>query len=327
VRAVLPFARRSVMTASVIVLAAATWLGLVSPSLAHSVGAHRVQNPQPPASASVHRDRGTAYTEEGRWEEASREFEHAIRLDPTDARTHYLLGFCYTTRAQEAEPALARELLERSVSALKTALERNPRLAEAHHELGTAYHLQRRSSEGIAAYLQAIALRPGWAAPRFNLAGVYADADMFDQALSEYRHLLQDPGELQNSLHRIHSAIAATYQRAEKPDEAIAAFKTSITLNGDYYVARVGLGNLYFELSKFEAAIAEYKEAIRLQPQDPALDFSVCRLYAILKKDDDALLWLENAMRKGLDPTIPRTSGLLRRFGKDPRFQKLVAPL
>jgi tetratricopeptide (TPR) repeat protein len=311
----------------VIVLVAATCLVPVSPRVACPAGAYHVQNPQPPANASVHRDRGKAYTEEGKWEEATREFEHAIRLDPTDAWTHYLLGFSYTTRAQEGEPEVVRAFLDRAVSALKSALERNPQLAEAHHELGTAYNLQGRSSEGIAAYQQAIALRPGWATARFNLAGVYSEAEMFDQALTEYRHLLQDPGELQDSLHRIHSAIAATYQRAEKPDAAIAAFKTSITLNGDYYIARVGLGNLYFELSKFEAAIVEYKEAIRLQPQDPSLDYFVCRLYVLLKKDDDALLWLENAVRKGLDPSIPRTSDLLRRFAKDPRFQKLVAPL
>jgi tetratricopeptide (TPR) repeat protein len=315
------------MTAPAIVLAAATLLGPVSPGLARSAGTQSVQNPEPPANASVHRDRGKAYTEEGKWEEASRELEHAIRLDPTDAWTHYLLGFSYTTQAQEGEPEVVRALLERAMSALKSALERNPQLAEAHHELGTAYNLQGRSSEAIAAYQQAIALRPAWATPRFNLAGVYSDAEMFDQALTEYRHLLQDPGELQDSLHKIHSAIAAMYQRAEKPDEAIAAFNTSITLNGDYYIARVGLGNLYFELSKFEAAIAEYKEAIRLQPQDPSLDYLVCRLYVLLKKDDDALLWLESAVEKGLDRSIPRTSSLFRRFAKDPRFQKLVAPL
>ena len=182
------------MTAPAIVLAAATLLGPVSPGLARSAGAQGVQNPEPPANASVHRDRGKAYTEEGKWEEASRELEHAIRLDPTDAWTHYLLGFSYTTRAQEGEPEVVRAFLERGVSALKSALERNPQLAEAHHELGTAYNLQGRSSEGIAAYRQAIALRPAWATPRFNLAGLYSEAGMFEQALTEVQAPAARPG-------------------------------------------------------------------------------------------------------------------------------------
>ena len=281
----------------------------------------------PPAAsgaAAAHRDRAKALLDQGQMKEATEEFERAIQLDASDAWTHYWLGFTYTSRAQEADGPLGVELLARAVAALNASVERNAQLAEPQNELGTAHALQGRPADAIAAYARAITLRPDWATPRYNLAALYVREEKFEKALEMYSYLLLAPGQFSDSLYQVHNGIATAYSRAGQPQQAATAYRHAIALNGDYYPARVGLGNVYFELTQFEAAAAQYIEAIRLQPQDPALDFFVCRVYALVNKDEETFKWLESALQKGLDPEAPKHSPLLRRLSKDPRFLKLM---
>ena len=147
-----------------------------------------------PTSVEAHSNLGVAYKEQGRVEEARREFHEALRLDARHAETHLHLGAllaehdrpdraaAHFTAALEARPdfpaahyalgkLLAREgRLPAAVEHLRTALRLDPRYAEAYSELGGVYLRQEKLDDALACFREAVDLRPDEARYHLNLA-------------------------------------------------------------------------------------------------------------------------------------------------------------
>ena len=63
-----------------------------------------------------------------------------------------------------------------------------------------------------------------------------------------------------------HSNLGEALSQQGKLDEAIAEYRTAIRLQPDLAVAHYNLGNALKDQGKLDEAIAEYRTAIRLQP-------------------------------------------------------------
>ena len=123
--------------------------------------------------------------------------------------------------------------LEEAIAAYREAIRLQPDYADAHTNLGIALHAQGKLEEAIAAYRTAIRLQPDDARPTYNLGTA-----------------LQDQGKLGGGDRRISHG-----------DPAPARLRPRTTHN---------LGTALFEQGKLEEAVAEYREAIRLQPDSAA---------------------------------------------------------
>jgi len=89
--------------------------------------------------AEEHFNRGVAYHDQGRLDEAVREYQTALRIDPDDAETHYNLGVAY--RQQDRLDGAIREY--------QAALRINPDDVKSHLNLGVAYGKQGRLDDEI----------------------------------------------------------------------------------------------------------------------------------------------------------------------------------
>lgn len=86
--------------------------------------------------------RGFAYTDGGRFDEAVKEFQEAIRLEPNHAGAHDNLGFVYQKQGK----------LDQAISGHKEALRIAPDFAMAYHNLGVAYKAQGRFKEAVECF-------------------------------------------------------------------------------------------------------------------------------------------------------------------------------
>ncbi len=170
-----------------------------------------------PRSAKLRVGMGIAYYSRGQYGDAVKTLCEAVDLDPTDARAYLFLGEMYGVSVEMAEEitrqmaqfvkhhprnALAHYYyavnlrqgrrsaeiagdLKQIETLLKTAIALDPKLAQAHYELGVFYAGQRRDSEAIEALRNAVKLNPDLEKAHYRLARLYQRAGQSTLAAKE----------------------------------------------------------------------------------------------------------------------------------------------
>ena len=93
-----------------------------------------------------------------------------------------------------------------------------------------------------------------------------------------------------------HFSAGVQLQNQERWEEAIAEYDEAIRLdpqNADAYSNR---GFTYFKLDQFEQAIQDYGEAIRLDPRNPMIYANRAVMYRLVDKNDEAIADLEKVI-------------------------------
>jgi tetratricopeptide (TPR) repeat protein len=194
--------------------------------------------------------------EAGAYSQAENEYRQAIRLDPEAATLHYGLGLLLqrTNRNQEA----GREYRE--------ALRLNPNFAEAHTGLGSILSAGGRKDQAQAVneYKQALELKTDLTAARHDLALLYVKLKNDPAAIELWReNLRRAPEFLESRL-----SLADTYSRTGKFDDAIEQYKAVLNDHPDYAAAIRALyeaqGDQAASKGQKQAAADQYQRALSL---------------------------------------------------------------
>ena len=70
--------------------------------------------------------------------------------------------------------------------------------------------------------------------------------------------------------------------------EAVELLKSAVQLQKNLRIAHLDLGILYAESRHYEAAVAEFREAVRIDPKDFAAHYRLARLYQELGRTAEA---------------------------------------
>lgn len=180
-----------------------------------------------------------------------------------DAKVHYTLGLSYL---REPNHSLAlREFL--------LAAEANPGDPEVQLALGQTYQLLKSYPEAERSYRKALSLGESTYTPivQNNLGALYLDMERWDDAIRLFNQaaanlLFQNP-EVS------HAGIG--YAKFKKGDvlSAINAYRRSIEINPRYAPARLRLAEAYEAFGKPDLAFGEYQEAVKLAPENVALQY------------------------------------------------------
>jgi tetratricopeptide (TPR) repeat protein len=125
-------------------------------------------------------------------------------------------------RAEEAE----EEAPEEAMAAYRRALEIDPRLADAHLNLGRLLHERGEPAAAEAHYRQALAVRPDDATAAFNLGVALQDLGRLEDAAAAYESALA----IDRSLADAHYNLSGLYERLNQPEAAFRHLRTYRTL-------------------------------------------------------------------------------------------------
>jgi tetratricopeptide (TPR) repeat protein len=206
-----------------------------------------------PNSARAHWKYGLALDKADRLDEAAEHYRIALRLNPNEKEVHYHLG---RLLAGQSQPNEAR-------SELEEALRSDPRKSEYHSQYGYVLELLGEKDKASAEYAMAFRLAPRSGKVHYDYAMILFREGKFDQAIPEFETALK---------------------RNPNHPEAHYHLGRALYVKGDYEGAKVhyletarldpkapvhsGLGAVYFRLGQTSEAIAEFKEALRLNPDD-----------------------------------------------------------
>jgi len=183
---------------------------------------------------------GMAYLQTRQTAKARESFARMFRVAPEGGTAHLL----------NAQMMIRLELLEFAEAELKLAVEKDPKLPQAHYLLGQIAVFRARYDEGIQLLEKEIALNPANAMAYYKLGDAY------------------------------------TLQL--KWDEAITPLQKSIWLNPYYSGPYILLGKTYLKKKNFSTAEAMLKRALQFDPNNKSAHYMLGQVYQQTARPEDA---------------------------------------
>ena len=220
----------------------------------------------------AHLQLGILLQQKGDWREARAHFHKATELRPNYVEAHLKLAGVLVHEGFRSE-ALAEYNRVARLSALD--VERGSSQVLACQWLGDALRDQGDVSGAASAYRAAIRLSPEYGTAHGALAFILERQGHLSQAIREYRAALAAP-KLANDerewLVMTHDRLAAALLKQGRSHwaESIGEFRKALELDPNHLESHMYLGEVFYDEGNFVKAGAEYKQAIKIDPQSAA---------------------------------------------------------
>jgi tetratricopeptide (TPR) repeat protein len=257
-----------------------------------------------PANAQTWYLLGAALQGAGRSADAAEALREALTHDPKHASAHNHLGVALAAQGQYGEAA----------QSFRHALELRPDSAEARHNLGLAFRELGRLKEAEAEIDAALRLRPDFAEAHHSRGTVLAARDRRDEAAASYREALRLRPDLAKAL----QALAQVLREQGKPAEVTALWREAVRALPGSADAHADLGRALLAEGRKEEAAGPLREALRLRPDWVEVHNDLGQTLAELDRLEEATTYFRNAVRLKPDfaPAHGNLGALLRRQGK-----------
>lgn len=194
-----------------------------------------------------------------------------IHLYTQMIRRHPQVGFPY---ANLAAAWVERGEHGRAEGLATEALKRDPYLPHAYRALAAAYRARGDDAGALAALGQALRMDPTDTQTLMQLGTLLADHGQMEVGIALLRRALAiDPDEA-----GAYNRMGVAYLRAGEPAKALAALERGRSVSPAAAAIRYNLGLALAQVSRFDEARAELREAIRLRPQDARAGRVLARL-------------------------------------------------
>ena len=206
-----------------------------------------------PNSARAHWKYGFALHKAGRLDEAAEHYRIALRLDPKQKEPHFGLGQVLALQSQLSE---AR-------SELEEALRSDPRDGDYHSEYAGVLERLGQKEEASAEHVIATGRAPKSGRVHYDYAMFLFRDGKLDQAIPEFETALKyNPNHPEAHYHLGRALfVKGNYEGAKVHYLETARLDPKAPVHN-------GLGAAYFRLGQTSEAIAQFKETLRLNPDD-----------------------------------------------------------
>jgi tetratricopeptide (TPR) repeat protein len=281
--------------------------------------------------------------------EAEQAARKAIEQDPKFDRGYTQLG----------EALIAEGHLEEGLAALRKATETGQGYLRARLVLAAKLQNAGRYDEAASEFLKVLRYDPDHTTAKMNLGNIYWNTGRYSDAIPLFRDVFEATGDsraangLANTyfqLNRMDDAIEF-YKKAYKIDPsptvarnlgesyeilgqkdaarhwyetAISTFDRSIALGGERAELLSGRAYCVAKLGRYDEALQNIQEAMRLKPNQNAFLFRTAQIYTMAGHREEAYSWTRRAVEAGYSREDVRHDTILRSFQNDPRFQEIL---
>ncbi len=282
-----------------------------------------------PHSPDAHLAMGVALSGQGEHGEALKHFERAVALDPDRSEAHGNL----------AAALLQRGATTRAVEHARRAVQLDPQDPQSHNALGVALLHAGSAPQAVQSLERALRLNPSLPQVRYNLAAALLQVERAEDAFTQleevvrldphHRSALQLLMDLQLSkgallsaektarslLERfgpdagMHNNLGTILARLDRADAAMLQYGEALRIDPNFAPAYLNLGVALAERADYGAAVQCYETFLRLQPQTAEVYYQLALCHIRLGRYDAALQALRTAAE--LDPRNPDTLMML----------------
>ncbi len=265
----------------------------------------------------LHKALGEKYYSDRQYDMAINQFSLAIKMAPGDAAAYEGLARSHR-EIGEFDKALAA--IERGLSIIPPTPQNSPVLARFHNTKAVTYDTMENHKEALLEYDKAIKLNPNSSAYYTNkgfscLLGMNASSKRMDklflleQAITAFKKAI----EINPNNKTAHGNLGYAYGLKGMYELALSEFK----LASDEASAYNDLGFIYTANGKLAEALESYNNALKINPNTPAIYYNIGKTYELLGDFDSAI----NSYREFLKYTT-NTSSAEEAFKKIQELKK-----
>ncbi len=216
--------------------------------------------------------KGVEYAAEGKFEEAKKAFENALKAGPyyyhrakealeviedvfdrkikSKTAIHYFKGKSYREKKQWDE----------AIAEYNIAIEINPKFAMAYNDRGITYRWKGQHDKAIADFSKAIEIDPKFAVAYYNRGIAHDKKGQYDKEISDYKKAI----EINPKYAKAYSNRGVAYGRKGQYDKAISDYNKAIEINPKYAEDYSNRGSVYFVKGQYDMACSDWKRACEL---------------------------------------------------------------
>lgn len=238
-------------------------------SSAKAAGVFQTLLTQKPASADYAFDYANALARENKTADAAAAFEKAAALNPKDSQPILYAGLLYHQAGNDAKavPDLKTAL------ALGTTQKFNADLA-----LAEAASAAKQDSDAIRYYTQATLANPADFGAEANLGILQQNSGKKADAEASYRQALTLKADDPKAVAGIQEDLAGLLRVQGKLDEAATLLTQAAVADPANVSVQDNLGAIYQKLGKKDLALAAYKRALALNPNNGVANAGIAQL-------------------------------------------------
>jgi Flp pilus assembly protein TadD len=219
-----------------------------------------------------------AWVQTGYWRNSLALWGRALAVTTNNAEAHHNYGFALEQRGQ----------LPEAIAHYREALRIRPNFFEAHNNLGCALYRLGQLHEATNHLMQAVRIHPGHSIAQANLGDALAALGDWSGAQEHYAPALAADPRNPDILAKWGKALLAQDRATEARDR----FAQALQLDPHCADARTGYGLSVGQLGaalaaqgKLAEAAGQYREALRVQPDQPEVLNNLAWLLATAKDD------------------------------------------
>jgi tetratricopeptide (TPR) repeat protein len=271
---------------------------------AEAVPAYREAIRRDAKMVAAQQNLGAVLRHTGQVDEAVATLRHATQLAPDRAPAWHELGLAYRAQGKMGEAAKAFE----------RAIALDPDLPETHSSLGIVLLSSGDPGRAEAAFREAIRIQPSYADAHGNLANLLAARGEFAGARYHFETALR----LAPADAAVRYNFAVALGRAREFDEAQRQLEAALESDPSLADAHELLANLLMARNRQAAALAHYREWLRLRPESQQAQLGVGSALAMTGERAAAIPYLQKAAAGHDAATREAAAGLLRQLGVTP---------
>jgi len=211
-------------------------------------------------------------------------------LDALARRPEIAFIFYYNLGLEKRRKNLNSEAAE----LLKKSLQAKPDQYDAQLALGETLFDLGQTDASIAAFRQAIALKPGMDAPHGKLGGALLSQDKIHDAQAELRAAIQ----LEPNVALYHNNLGVCLAKQNLEEEAMKEYRRAIELDPKLDKAHFNLANSLLRENRIDEAIAEFRKTLEAAPDHPYAHFNIGHILYQRGEIEDSIRELREQMQR-----------------------------
>ena len=190
-----------------------------------------------------------------------------------------------------------QDRISEAITHFSEALRINPDYAEAHNNLGIALAGRGDLKEAVRHYSEALRLKPDHAKAHHNLGNVKVEEGDLDGAIGHYSRALQ----LRPDYADVHNSLGYALAKQGNRQEAVKHYLEALALDPDYVDAHYNLGVALAGRGDLKEAVRHYTEILRIDPRYTKAHYKLGLVMAGMGKPREAIDHFSEVLKSNPD--------------------------
>lgn len=207
----------------------------------------------------------------------------------------------------------------RAISAYQTALNGRPDWQSVRHKLGRSQMSAGRDDDALVTFTSLIKAGFKDGAVFYDFGLLHERSGKLDEAISAYRlSISQDPVNV-----NAHRRLADIFTWRGSFTEAAAQYRELIRLRGDNPLYHLNLGRVYDRMKDLKNAVSEYETAVKLDLNNIEGHRELARIFALGHQSAKAEYHYKEVLRLNCEDEAARNA-LINQYAKQKRYDDLT---